>query len=37
MKMVDFGFGVSVCIYPGVDEYSCKVAEIKNSEVENDG
>ncbi len=29
----DFGFGVRVVISPGADENSCRVAEIKNSEV----
>lgn len=28
----DFGMGVSVEITPGVDEYSCRTFEIKNSE-----
>jgi hypothetical protein len=31
-KNYDFGFGVSVVIAPGVDEHSCNIAEIKNSE-----
>ena len=30
--IVDFGMGVSVVTSPPVDEYSCRVAEIKNSE-----
>ncbi len=28
----DFGLGVSVDIRPGADEYSCRIAEIRNSE-----
>lgn len=28
----DFGMGVSVMISPGVGEYDCRVAEIRNSE-----